>query len=455
MSTMRFTQVELPPLSVLGPEPVLGTGIYLDRWRRARERMEARGIDALLVYADREHPASISWLTGFDPRFEEALLVLPANGTPTIIAGNESLSMVADRGLGLNGVLCQSFSLAGQDRSKQRRLSNALLLAGVTQNSTVGLVGWRAISSEDAPHPHAFAVPQFVVSEITAVTEHLVDGTVLLAATEGLRALNEVDQLALYEHRSTRTSHHIWRAIEAIRPGMSELELSSTMGLTGLPLSCHVMCATGSKTVNGLYSPSDRVIQRGDRISTAVGLWGGLTSRAGRVAEHGDEWANEEFQYFASGYWHAVTTWYSRMKTGADVRQVAEATIADLASFGITPLLNPGHLQQVDEWLDSPFTRDSAAIVRSGWSLQADIIPVGSNAELFVNMEDALAIADESLRAEFAERYPEAWGRITGRRDFMRNVLGIQVSDDVLPFCDRQGVLTHAFLTPNIVPTLA
>lgn len=455
MSIPEFRQIELPPLSILGAEPTLDADIYLERWRRTRERMVERGIDVLLVYADREHPANVSWLTGFDPRFEEALLVLPATGTPVIIAGNESLSMVEDCGLGITPVLCQSLSLAGQDRSTQRRLSDALHEAGVASDSTVGLVGWRRISRDDAPHRHAFAVPQFVVAEIAVVTERLVDGTALLAGTEGLRALNEVQQLALYEHRSTRTSHHIWRAIEAIQPGMSELKLSSTMGLTGLPLSCHVMCATGSTTVNGLYSPTDRVIQRGDRISTAVGLWGGLTSRAGRVAEHDDQWADAEFQQFASGYWHAVTTWYSRIHVGADVGRTTDATVADLASFGIRPLLNPGHLQQIDEWLDSPFTVDSAAAVRSGWSLQADIIPVGARAELFVNMEDALAVADESLRAEFAELYPQAWGRITQRRAFMREVLGIQVADDVLPFCDRQGVLTHAFLTPDIVPVLA
>ena len=34
------------------------------------------GYDRLVVYADREHSANLSFLTGFDPRFEEALLVV-------------------------------------------------------------------------------------------------------------------------------------------------------------------------------------------------------------------------------------------------------------------------------------------------------------------------------------------------------------------------------------------
>ena len=38
-----------------------------------RRRMDERGLDQLVVYADREHSANLSYLTGFDPRFEEAL----------------------------------------------------------------------------------------------------------------------------------------------------------------------------------------------------------------------------------------------------------------------------------------------------------------------------------------------------------------------------------------------
>jgi hypothetical protein len=41
------------------------------------------------VYADREHSANVSYLTGFDPRFEEAILVVGATAEPAILVGNE------------------------------------------------------------------------------------------------------------------------------------------------------------------------------------------------------------------------------------------------------------------------------------------------------------------------------------------------------------------------------
>ncbi|HZS93019.1 MAG TPA: hypothetical protein VFE42_36710 [Chloroflexota bacterium] len=46
-------------------------------------RASAEGYDALLVYVDREHFANLAYLTGFDPRFEEALLILKPRGTVT------------------------------------------------------------------------------------------------------------------------------------------------------------------------------------------------------------------------------------------------------------------------------------------------------------------------------------------------------------------------------------
>ena len=42
--------------------------------------MQQAGLTFLVVYADREHSANLSFLTGFDPRFEEAVLLLDARG---------------------------------------------------------------------------------------------------------------------------------------------------------------------------------------------------------------------------------------------------------------------------------------------------------------------------------------------------------------------------------------
>lgn len=451
MRSRRVTleEVELTPLSVLGPEPRLGVQVYEARLAAARSRMTAMGLGSLLVYADREHPAGASYLTGFDPRFEEALVVVLPDGPPVIIAGNESLAMVSDGDIEAVGVLCQSFSLAGQKRETQRRLSDALREAGVDGGKPVGVVGWRPIPYADAPASALpLAVPGFVLDEIAVVAaDTMVDASGILGGVDGLRARNEADQLALNEHRSTRASQHVWRALEALRIGISELDLSVEMRLTGLPLSAHLMLTTGSNGVVGLRSPGDRIITEGDVLSVAVGLWGGLTSRAGRVLRHDSTAFGEEEVAFAAGYFSAVATWYEALRIGASTSDITDDVVAELAHHGISPLLNPGHLQHIDEWLDSPFISGSQHRLHSGMSLQADIIPVGARPTLAANCEDALALADVDLRAELRERFPEAWARIQARREFITERLGLTIHEEVLPFSDRQVALPPALMS--------
>ncbi|HEU5098458.1 MAG TPA: hypothetical protein VFU22_05535, partial [Roseiflexaceae bacterium] len=43
--------------------------------------------DWVVVYGDREHAANLSYLCGFDPRFEEALLVLGRDRRRMLIVG--------------------------------------------------------------------------------------------------------------------------------------------------------------------------------------------------------------------------------------------------------------------------------------------------------------------------------------------------------------------------------
>jgi len=58
------------------PTYLLGSVLSVQIAERARA--QAAGLDALVVYADREHSANLAYITGFDPRFEEALLRMPA-----------------------------------------------------------------------------------------------------------------------------------------------------------------------------------------------------------------------------------------------------------------------------------------------------------------------------------------------------------------------------------------
>jgi hypothetical protein len=70
--------------------PALPSALYAARLQRLRERADTGGYDRLVVYADREHSANMAYLTGFDPRFEEAILIVGPSGEPALVVGNES-----------------------------------------------------------------------------------------------------------------------------------------------------------------------------------------------------------------------------------------------------------------------------------------------------------------------------------------------------------------------------
>jgi hypothetical protein len=88
-------------------------------------------------------------------------------------------------------------------------------------------------------------------------------------------------------------------------------------------------------------------------------------------------------------------------------------------------------------------------------ALQVDIIPATGTDYFTTNIEDGIALADASLRNEFATRFPDAWRRIEARRSFMADALGIELHPDVLPFSNIPAYLPPFLLRPDRAMTLA
>src|SRR5205823_6304996 len=133
--------------------------------------------------------------------------------------------------------------------------------------------------------PHAFVA---LFAAIAGGVDALRDATrVLMHPATGLRAIVDVDQIALNEWGAARASRAVWRIVEALRLGATELEAASAMGYAGEVLTAHVMLATGDSDheLIGLRSPGGRKVKAGDGIAAAIGFWGGLSARAGLAAE--------------------------------------------------------------------------------------------------------------------------------------------------------------------------
>jgi len=87
---VRFVEWNLPTFEVPAEVPVLPPRLFPERFERLERARRAAGFDCLAIYADREHSANLAWLTGFDPRFEEALWIQGPAGRPSLLVGNEN-----------------------------------------------------------------------------------------------------------------------------------------------------------------------------------------------------------------------------------------------------------------------------------------------------------------------------------------------------------------------------
>src|SRR5690606_4747765 len=87
MPNVKLVDARLPEFGVPDTRPELDRSVYAQRFAALARARRGAGLDALLVYADREHAANLSYITGFDPRFEEALLVIVPDAAPTLLAG--------------------------------------------------------------------------------------------------------------------------------------------------------------------------------------------------------------------------------------------------------------------------------------------------------------------------------------------------------------------------------
>lgn len=478
--------MELPEFGLPTVDPQIPKEEYDARISAARAAMKRAHLDVLVVYGDREHFANLAWLTGYDPRFEESLAVLTRDdGQLTLFVGNEGigyagLSPVAAPFTGASadagakpaiavesaGVkpatttarieLFQTFSLLSQPRDKVVPLRKLLRKAGVKRTARVGVVGWKYFERGEVKNPKvASELPAFLMTEIIAaapVWTHTNATALFMHPTDGLRARNSVHQLAQFEFAATLASQMVRDAIFGLRVGMTEQDAVRAMRYCGVPLSCHLMLTAGERARVGLASPSLRKMQLGDPITMAVGLWGGLTARAGFLARDETDLPSnirDWLDKLVKPYFRAAAAWYETIGigvTGGEIHKTVHNIIGE-PFFGVT--LNPGHLIHLDEWVSSPVTKTSKQKFASGMAVQCDIIPATGTAYFTTNIEDGVALADEKLRAEFSQKYPEAWTRIEARRKFMREQVGIQLRPEVLPFSNLCAYLAPFFLSPR------
>src|SRR5882724_9617476 len=152
----RLIDIDWPDFGGGERPPPAALEEYEARLGALRAAMDRRRLSHVVVYGDREHFANLAYLTNFDPRFEESVLIVSsAASRPLVVVGNECEGYLTVSPLFVAGKLrkerFQSFSLLTQPRQSSRLIRDIFAGEGIAAGSTVGCIGWKYFA--DAEHP--------------------------------------------------------------------------------------------------------------------------------------------------------------------------------------------------------------------------------------------------------------------------------------------------------------
>ncbi len=439
---VQYQKVKRPVCKEPGDCPELPGQVYEKRYERLYERMDEDGLDVAVIYGDREHYSNFRYLAAFDPRFEEGVLVVHRNGKNYVLLGNECLNLYRECKVAAERVLCQILSLPNQPMDEFWSMEESFRRAGIKDGMKTGVVGWKLFTGK--AKGNLFDVPGYMADALKAVAgeENVSNATgIFIDPERGIRVINDVHTIAALEHGAAEAAGCLAGMLEALEPGKSEAELGAYLNPKGRVMSCHPLLTIGPNRDRGLVSVTGYRAQRGDAFCVSMGLEGGLSCRAGYVAEEtGDleEGAKDYLEKLAKPYFAAVATWYEKIGIGVTGGEIYHAVQSIIPKEKYGWVLNPGHLIGSEEWMSSPFYPDSTVELKSGMLIQMDIIP-GMEGYGGPNCEDGICIADEGLQKELEENYPEVWERMKARRQYMQEEIGILLKPEVFPMSDIAG----------------
>lgn len=445
VKNIKYSYVKEPNFGVPETEPEIPNEVYQQRLNKTLEAMDSNKLDYLIIYADREHFSNFDYLTGFGPRFEEGILILSKEGKAHVLLGNECFVLHKYSRIPAEGILCQSLSLPNQPIDQHKDLKEVFSEIGIKSTDKIGLVGWKLIYPIYGDR-YMFDIPSFIVGSARDIagTKNVINVTDLfIHPGYGIRTINTAHDIAYFEYGAAYASDSVQQMLINLRTGINEVELSKYITCGAIPTSVFPKVLSGDRMDIGMVSPTTNEIKLGDRFQVSVGLRGGLTCRKGFVAYSEDDLPDMSKDFLlkiAAPYYATVVNWYQNIGigvAGGEIYKIIE-TGYPKEKYGWS--LNPGHFIATEEWMSSPFYKNSDVVIKSGMCIQMDIIPTAERHYVAPNCEDGIAICDADLRKEIELKYPDVYKRIQRRRDFMINVLNIKLKPEVLPLSNLTGL---------------
>lgn len=232
---IKLKEVEAPkPEEGLIPV-MLSDETMQNRKARLLESMQKDGFDAVVVYADLEHGSNFEYLCGFLPRFEEALLILHANGKAFMVLGNENLNKAGKARIEAVPIHMPHFSLPNQPMQTEKSVAQILASCELEDAEKIGLIGWKNFTSHVEDNHLLFDLPYFLVEALKTVCgkAQFANAAYLLIGENGVRTTNNANEFAHYEYGAALAGNCILKTMDRLKVGKTEMEMAETLAADG------------------------------------------------------------------------------------------------------------------------------------------------------------------------------------------------------------------------------
>lgn len=429
--------------------PEVNSNDYKKRIGVLVEAAQKQEFDHVVIYGNREHFSNMHYLTGFDPRFEDALLILTKDKKPVIIVGLEGEDYCKIIPYDIETKLYIPFGLPGQPGTS-KSLSTLLQESGIKAGEKIAVIGYKHYANLKGKVDYCIDLPHFIGQSLIDLLgkENVLNKTDWMISNEyGLRMILSAKEIIQSEFSSTKSSRKTYNAIANVKEGMSEMEASQLLNVDGEPMITYPGLSFGiENTSYGLASPTHKKkLEKGDMESIGIGYRRANIHRLGCFVNDKKELIDafgEHAYDFTKLYFEAVCKWYEIFKIGVSGKEIhnkVQKVFDKCAEYSTK--LNYGHQISTEEWINSMIAEDCNAKVKSGMAFQCDFTVGIQNPSYALHVEDGIVIADEELQEEIKLLAPQCYQRMMNRRKFMIETLNIQIQPEVLPLSDMQAMM--------------
>ncbi|MDD4103135.1 MAG: Xaa-Pro peptidase family protein [Kiritimatiellae bacterium] len=380
---------------------------FEDRIKRVQAQMAKQGIDALLAFSTEAEPALVRYFSDYWPSFETAAVLIPAEGTPVLLIGPESLTYAGARSKIKEILQLMDFRESSQPDYPGSALPTWSDVLKRCPAERLGIAGWHMF-------PHAI----FNNLEKAFTGKAIVDADAVVRSVMITKTRAELDCL----REAARISEIGLKAVlDEIRPGMTEIQvaglataamLQNGAEATGYP----VWCCSGPNSRQAISRPTHRAIRCGEIVQVCVGAKvAGYSGSIGRPLVLGQ--CDDATRRFLEVGRDAELMTIDLMRGGTPAAEVARQVHGFIrkSGYGETILYGPAHgCGQME--CEYPFVETSSTFdLAEGMTFNVDIFL--ADKEKGFRWEDAVIITAgaaeplSSLRRETAPLPVQEGGR--------------------------------------------